>query len=612
MSGENYSPQPAESTSAETSDFFKSLLQNPNIAKLPLHLKQFIVDQNYVAYTPQDHSVWRYVLRQNHRFLIDHAHEIYFEGLEKTGLKVEGVPSIMEMNEILTKIGWAAVSVDGFIPPAAFMEFQAHRVLVIAADMRQIHHIEYTPSPDIIHEAAGHAPVIADTDYAEYLRRFGEVGSKAMSSKKDFELYEAIRRLSILKEARNADPKEIEEAEKDVLYKQENLGKPSEMALLSRLHWWTVEYGLIGPLDNPKIYGAGLLSSIGEAAGCLDPKIKKIPYDLNAADYAFDITTMQPHLFVTPDFNHLIDVLEQFADTMAYRKGGLEGINKAIECERTSTCEYSSGLQVSGTFTDVIISDNETPIYIKTTGISNLAVNDKELPGHGINYHKDGFGSPIGKFKGVEKAPEQMTDADLENLGIKKGEIGTLELESGIIVTGKCREWKRHEGNLILIIFDDCTVKYGDRILFEPSWGTYDMAVGAEISSVFCGAADKDAYNQPSTKSKMRVIKYDYDETTLRLHKLYQQLRDIRDGSEDPTIIPSIWDELKQAYKYDWLLPVEILEYIVEQKLYPEVEKEINEFLTQKAEKETELTKLINDGIFLAYNPNEYKHTWKN
>src|SRR5437764_7399851 len=103
------------------------------------------------------------------------------------------------MNDILAKIGWGAVAVDGFIPPAAFMEFQAYKVLVIACDMRQIHHIEYTPAPDIVHEAAGHAPIIVDREYSNYLQRFGEVGARAMSSKKDFELYQAIRHLSNLK-----------------------------------------------------------------------------------------------------------------------------------------------------------------------------------------------------------------------------------------------------------------------------------------------------------------------------------------------------------------------------------------------------------------------------
>ena len=219
------------------------------------------------------------------------------------------------------------------------MDFQACKVLVIACDMRQIHHIEYTPAPDIVHEAAGHAPIIVDREYSKYLQRFGEVGAKAMSSKKDFEVYQAIRHLSILKERPNADPKEVDEATKLVEHRQKTLGEPSEMALLSRLHWWTVEYGLIGAFENPKIYGAGLLSSIGESVSCLEPGVKKIPYSIAAMNTAFDITTRQPQLFVCHDFQHLKDVLEEFASKMAYQVGGLEGINKAIECQNTATCD---------------------------------------------------------------------------------------------------------------------------------------------------------------------------------------------------------------------------------------------------------------------------------
>jgi phenylalanine-4-hydroxylase len=189
----------------------------------------------------------------------------------------------------------------------------------------QINHIEYTPAPDIVHEAAGHAPIIVDREYADYLQRFGEVGAKAMSSKKDFELYEAIRHLSILKEQANPDPQELEHATKLVEERQADLGDPSEMALLSRLHWWTVEYGLIGSLDNPKIYGAGLLSSIGESVSCLEPAVKKIPYTIDAQNTAFDITTKQPQLFVTEDFEQLGRVLEEFASKMAFRVGGIEG-----------------------------------------------------------------------------------------------------------------------------------------------------------------------------------------------------------------------------------------------------------------------------------------------
>jgi phenylalanine-4-hydroxylase len=83
------------------------------------------------------------------------------------------------MNARLGRVGWAAVAVRGFIPPAVFTELQSRRVLAIAADVRTHEHIEYTPAPDIVHESAGHAPFIADPRYAEYLQRCGEVGFRA-------------------------------------------------------------------------------------------------------------------------------------------------------------------------------------------------------------------------------------------------------------------------------------------------------------------------------------------------------------------------------------------------------------------------------------------------
>src|SRR5207249_9444453 len=101
---------------------------------------------------------------------------------------------------------------------------------------------------------------------------------------------------SVLKEGSNDYVKKVDEATKLVEHRKKTLGEPSEMALLSRLHWWTVEYGLIGTLESPKIYGAGLLSSIGESVSCLEPAVKKIPYSINAMNQPFDITTKQPQL----------------------------------------------------------------------------------------------------------------------------------------------------------------------------------------------------------------------------------------------------------------------------------------------------------------------------
>ena len=560
-------------------------LNNAAVAATPKHLLQFAVDQRYDDYTPVDHAVWRFIMRQNIFFLKEYAHKVYFQGLLDTGISFERIPRIQEMNDILAKIGWGAVAVDGFIPPAAFMEFQAYKVLVIACDMRQIHHIEYTPAPDIVHEAAGHAPIIVDREYSNYLQRFGEVGAKAMSSKKDFELYQAIRHLSILKEQPNSDPKEVDEATKLVEHRQKTLGEPSEMALLSRLHWWTVEYGLIGPLENPKIYGAGLLSSIGESVSCLEPAVKKIPYSIDAANMPFDITTKQPQLFVCRDFKHLADVLEEFASKMAFVVGGLEGINKAIECKNPATCEYSSGLQVSGVFTEVLTDKRKQPIYLRTTGKSALAFRDKELPGHGIDYHKDGYGSSIGKWKETE---------------IAEGKKTKLEFESGVVVEGKIDKILRHDGKLLLITFSDCTVKHGDRVLFDPAWGTFDMAVGEKISSVFNGAADKDAYNQVALVPKERTIKVPSDAKRKRLENLYAQVRKIRMSKTGCDRLGEIWETQQAEHPDDWLLSMEIFELLDTTGQQPELKARIERFLNERKAKTKDLSTLINWGFRLV------------
>jgi len=560
-------------------------LSNAAVAATPKHLLQFAVDQRYDDYTPVDHAVWRFIMRQNVFFLREYAHKVYFQGLLDTGISFERIPRIEEMNDILGKIDWGAVAVDGFIPPAAFMEFQAYKVLVIACDMRQIHHIEYTPAPDIVHEAAGHAPIIVDREYSKYLQRFGEVGAKAMSSKKDFELYEAIRHLSILKEQPNSDPKEVEEATKLVETRQRNLGEPSEMALLSRLHWWTVEYGLIGALENPKIYGAGLLSSIGESVSCLEPAVKKIPYSIDAMNQPFDITTKQPQLFVCRDFEHLRNVLEEFARKMAYQVGGLEGINKAIECKNTATCEYSSGLQVSGVFTEVLTDKKKQPIYLRTTGKTALAFKDKELAGHGVDYHKDGFGSPIGNWK----------PTDLE-----EGKKTKLEFESGITVEGKIDKLLQRDGNLLLISFSTCTAKYGDRVLFDPSWGNYDMAVGDRISSVFNGAADKDAYNQVALVPKERTIKVPSDAKRKKLESLYAQVRQIRESKKGYERLGEIWETQQAEHPVDWLLSMEIFEILDTTDQQPELKKRIEKFLNDKKAQTKDLATLIGWGFRLV------------
>lgn len=583
-------------------DVFRQMIEyNEVIGKLPPHLKQFVVDQQYNNYTAVDQAVWRYVMRQNYSHLSRVAHGSYIEGLRKTGVGIEQIAQMYGMNRILQDIGWAAVAVDGFIPPSAFMEFQAYKVLVIAADIRQLEHIEYTPAPDIIHEAAGHAPIIADPEYAEYLRLFGEIGSKAFSSAQDFELYEAIRHLSIIKEYPDSTAEEVAAAEKHIEEVQANMGEISEMSRIRNLHWWTVEYGLIGTLDDFKIYGAGLLSSIGESVTCMSPEVKKMPYTIDAANVSFDITKQQPQLFVTPNFKHLSNVLIQFSETMAYKRGGLYSIQTAIKSQNTATAVYSSGLQVTGTFTEAIDDDNGNLIYLRTTGPSALAFSNKELDGHSKTYHADGFGSPVGNIKNTGKPIELLNDVDLAMLGLILGYPGRLEFESGIVVDGVLRDKQEtSDGKLILLTFDDCTVTYGDRLLFDPDWGTYDMAVGERIVSTYSGAADVEAFKPTSRVARELTRKIVYTDEDKRLHKLYGQVRQIRESKKGFEELQFIFSNLQRNFPNDWLLAIEIFEILKDCNLFPKVMAEVQSYLEALKQRKPEYRKLIEDGIRLA------------
>ncbi|MBS7232447.1 aromatic amino acid hydroxylase [Flavobacterium psychroterrae] len=578
-----------------------SIETNPLLERLPKHLKQFIKPQDYSDYTPINQAVWRYVMRKNVDYLSKVAHSSYLDGLRKTGIEIDSIPSMYGMNRILTEIGWAAVAVDGFIPPNAFMEFQAYNVLVIASDIRQLEHIEYTPAPDIIHEGAGHAPIIANPEYAEYLRRFGEIGCKAISSHKDYQMYEAIRLLSILKEAEDTPQEKIDEAEKAVADLQNNMGELSEMAQIRNLHWWTVEYGLIGTVENPKIYGAGLLSSIGESAWCMTDNVKKIPYDISAANQNFDITQLQPQLYVTPNFSFLSLILEEFANKMALRTGGLSGIQKLIHSNALGTIELSTGLQISGVFTNVI-QDEGKPVYIQTTGKTALSYREKELVGHGTLTHPEGFGSPIGKLKGFNLAIEDMSPKDLQAYSIVENETVKLEFEGNIIVEGEIITGSRNlHGEIILISFKNCTVTHGETILFQPEWGNYDMAIGKKVVSAFSGPADVNSFDLINSVPTTTTIKAKHTDERDDLEVLYQTVRLIRENKDSKSELKSVFEKLKENHGNDWLLSVEIAELLKDSN-EEQLLQEVLIYLEQLKIKRAEVAHLIAGGLDLIFN----------
>ena len=571
---------------------------NELIDKLPKHLKQFIKPQDYDDYTPINQAVWRYVMRKNVDFLSIVAHKSYLKGLSQTGIEIEEIPSMYGMNRILKEIGWAAVAVDGFIPPNAFMEFQAYKVLVIASDIRQLENIEYTPAPDIIHEAAGHAPIIANPDYAEYLRRLGAIGAKAILSAYDMELYEAIRKLSILKEANSVSEAEINVAEQEVDRLQKMDVKDSEMLKMRNLQWWSVEYGLIGSMDDPKIYGAGLLSSIGESKSCMKDDVAKIPYSIDVVNQKFDITKPQPQLFVTPDFSYLMEVLEEFANTLSLRKGGRKGLEKLIESEMVGTIELSTGLQISGKFTEIFLNEDQEVIFFKTEGSTALAFREKELIGHGIQNHSDGFSSPLGKLKNINLSIEDMGPVDLKAYNFYDGKRLSFEFESGIKVEGiNVTGLRNLQGKLMLIQLKDCTVTYKDTYLYKPEYGVYDMVVGTKIISAYAGAADCNSFPNLYEASQALTIKPEKSESTLRLEQQYQIVRNLREqGVNDETRFENIFAMLQKDYPTDWLLSLEIYELTKD----ADFQERISKYLVDLAQKKPALDTLIKEGLAIV------------
>lgn len=549
--------------------------------KLPPHLLQFVVDQPYDSYTPVDQAVWRYVMRQNYHYLKKVAHESYVQGLQTAGVDIEQIPTMYGMNRILKDIGWAAVAVDGFIPPGAFMEFTKYNVLVIAADIRTLEHIEYTPAPDVIHESAGHAPILAVPEFAAYLKDIGEAGSKAFSSQEDFALYEAIRHLSIIKEDPSTPASEIALAEKEIERIQSNMGPPSEMALIRNLHWWTVEYGLIGTVEKHKIYGAGLLSSIGESMSCLEPSVKKLPYSLDAMNYNYDITKPQPQLFVTPNFAHLTNVLNEFKKTMGWIIGGISGMKKAIASKNTATAVFSSGLQLSGTFTE-LVHDGRNVVFIRTTGPSALSLNNVQMEKYAKEKFPNGFSSPVG------------------NVSLDKVEINkhvSLDYDTGVQVKGMVKDILRHEGKVALIDLDEATVTYGGKVLEQSK--TYSLAVSEKIISAYAGPADPEAFEPNVNVPREKMHQPVYDAKALDLHELYRKVRNARNNQALMPTLRSVWQRVSRDFPGDWLLPLEILEVFQTNGIEEGLQGEIRSYLEKKRENQPELRKLISNGLML-------------
>lgn len=580
------------------------------LKNIPDHLRIYIGEQKYSNYSPEDQAVWRYTMKQLKDFLSVHAHRCYLDGLRRTGITAEEIPRINDINAKLQKYGWGAVPVSGFIPPAAFMELQSLGFLPIASEMRSIEHIHYTPAPDIVHEAAGHAPIIVNPEFSRYLKKYAEVSAKAIISKEDIDLYEAIRKLSDAKEKPGFSSHKIKELEKDLIEKSKRISFVSEAGLLSRMNWWTAEYGLIGKLSEPRIYGAGLLSSIGESRNSLKHHIRKIPLGLNCLDYSYDITEQQPQLFVTPSFNHLTKTLIKMSKQMAYKQGGKEALEKVRQARTVNTIELDTGLQISGLLNDFYTDGNEV-FFFKYDGPTQLSYGGKEIPGHGKKYHSQGYSSPLGQLSHTRKCLSKMTRKELVQNGIKIGRFSALSFASGMVLSGTpVKIWKKGNTNLI-IQFKNCTITFNNQILFHPDWGNFDMALGQSVKSAFGGPADRHAYGLMDSFKPIKVPRRIYtlkQKNKFEFYRRVQKLRlDIRtqklSGAPADMQLEKLVTQLLKSHKDLWLAAIELLEiYHLLPRPRVSIEKILVAHLEKLRKNNKDLAIYIDDGIRLANN----------
>ena len=289
-------------------------------------------------------------------------------------------------------------------------------------------------------------------------------------------------------------------------------------------------------------------------------------------------------------------VLEDFADTMALRKGGLEGIKKLVDSRSLGTVELSTGIQVSGIFTHVVESDGE-PVYMRTMGPTALSYQQKELVGHGTQNHPDGYGSPIGKLKGINIAIEDMAPRDLKAYNIYEGEEVRLEFEGGVVVEGRIITGTRNLlGKIVLITFEDCTVTYQGTQLFLPEWGLYHMAVGAQLISAFNGPADLESFDLVSHKLEPSHGELVKDTTLIEQEKLYGDLRRLRDKSALTSAdLQKLWDSWFQNFSADWLLGVELYEQALKIKAF-ELAESFERNMNHRANQIPSKARLIQDG----------------
>lgn len=256
-------------TTVDQVDFFKSLAEKSDGSRLRGDYSRadehYVVTQDWTAYTPAQHALWRKLYRRQAKLLPDRACDIFIASLEKLDA-VEEIPHLDRTSDALEKAtAWRLVAVPGLVPDLTFFEHLANRRFPVTVWLREPSEFDYIVEPDLFHDYFGHVPLLFNPVFADHLQEYGKGGLKALE-----------------------------------------LGG---LQYLARLYWYTVEFGLIESPNGLRAYGAGILSSGGEIGYCLDsPQPHRLPFNLERVMRTrYRIDSYQESYFVIRDFQELFE-----------------------------------------------------------------------------------------------------------------------------------------------------------------------------------------------------------------------------------------------------------------------------------------------------------------
>ncbi len=256
-------------SSVTREEFFKTLAEKSDSGALrgdyALADQQYVVEQNWAAYTPEQHALWRRLYQRQEKLLPGRACDLFIDSLAKMNA-VDGIPQFERTSAALGKAtGWHLVAVPGLVPDQVFFEHLANRRFPVTVWLREPAEFDYIVEPDVFHDFFGHVPLLFDPVFAGHLQEYGKGGLKAMG-----------------------------------------LGG---LPFLARLYWYTIEFGLVHSAQGLRAYGAGILSSGGEIDYCLSSaQAHRIAFDLERVMRTqYKIDSYQATYFVIRDFQQLFD-----------------------------------------------------------------------------------------------------------------------------------------------------------------------------------------------------------------------------------------------------------------------------------------------------------------